>query len=182
MSYYLGSLLGGATHILGGSMDTEPLACGVANRTSGWRFNRRSDTYYPTLELALRAARGAHGACRSCVRSAERKLGVAQPKAVRRRPGLGSPSAVDTRNSQIVKIERMEICARGLTAFAFNAGVTLGGAEQLLLAAAELPFLRMRCTSVECEDARTNHVRLDGVYQGRDLLYCTDCGQVDLWL
>lgn len=180
MPYYLGSLPGGAVHILATDAATEHVNCGAAAKLSDRQHDRWNGYLYPTLGLALRAARSVSRVCRHCIRSAERQTGITQPKVVRRRSGSSEAAAAQLR--EVARPDLIEIAVRGLTPFAFNAGVTIEGAERLLLATDAPVFRLVPCTSVACADANADHLLLAGAFGGRDLLYCTECGLVDLWL
>lgn len=68
---------------------------------------------------------------------------------------------------------------RGVSVFAYNAGLTVDTAQRLLVLADQWRYPVMRCSN-EC--GRQPHVVVDKAWDDRDVLYCCHCRQVDLWV
>lgn len=80
--------------------------------------------------------------------------------------------------------EPVVVDVRSLTNFAFNAGLTHESAEALFLAAPDGDCrIHVRpCPSEACGWNLARHLFAQGGYEGRELILCEDCGQVDLWV
>jgi hypothetical protein len=80
--------------------------------------------------------------------------------------------------------EPITIDVRLMSNFAFNAGLSHGPAEELILATPD-EDCRIKegpCPSGGCNGTITRHLLALGAFEGRDLIYCEDCGEVDIWV
>ena len=86
-----------------------------------------------------------------------------------KRPPIFTPITVDVQS---------------LTNFAHYAGLTCESAERLTLAAPDedTRIHERSCPSGECNGATTRHLIVSRAFEGRELIYCEDCGEADIWL
>lgn len=80
--------------------------------------------------------------------------------------------------------EPVVVEVHSLTNFAFNAGLTVESIEVLILAAPD-EDCRIRecvCVSAGCNGSTTRHLVALRGFEDRDLIYCEECGQADIWV
>ncbi len=80
--------------------------------------------------------------------------------------------------------EPIMVDVKTVTQFAFNTGLTPGAAEDILLATPDewCGIFVQSCGSATCGANRTRHLVARAAFAGRDVLFCEECGQADLWL
>ena len=73
---------------------------------------------------------------------------------------------------------------QSLSNFAFNAGLTHESATELILAHpdADCRIHERPCPSEKCIGNTARHLYALRAFDGRDLILCEDCGEVDLWV
>jgi hypothetical protein len=80
--------------------------------------------------------------------------------------------------------EPVEVDVKSLTHFAFNAGLTIESVEALILSAPD-EDCRIRdcvCVSGKCNGDTARHLVVLRGLNDRDLIYCEECGQADVWV
>lgn len=77
-------------------------------------------------------------------------------------------------------LEPIEIYVRSLSNFAWIAGLTEDVAEELLVGAEDCYIQDMRHWSCGASDRLPRHVVAPRAFDNRDVIYCEDCGQVDV--
>lgn len=80
--------------------------------------------------------------------------------------------------------EPITIDVQSVTNFAHYAGLTCESAERLILAAPDedTRIHERPCPSAECNGARTRHLIASRAFEGREPIYCEDCGEADIWV